>query len=137
MRLLIAGSRNLFPKPTDIVQLLLLAEIDYFDVDEIVSGCAKGVDQCGEKFAEMCDIPVETFPALWNQHGKKAGVIRNAEMAEHCDKALIIWDGKTRGTKNMIDNMVKQGKPYFLAIIHKNGKDFKAKWFKPKQEGHL
>lgn len=36
-------------------------------------------------------------------YGKRAGHIRNRQMAE-CSEALIaLWDGKSKGTQNMIN----------------------------------
>lgn len=48
-------------------------------------------------------IPVIHFPANWDKHGKSAGHIRNAEMAKYADALVAFWDGKSKGTKGMID----------------------------------
>ena len=34
---------------------------------------------------------------------RSAGPIRNKQMAEYADTLFAFWDGKSRGTKNMID----------------------------------
>lgn len=71
-------------------------------ISEIVSGKAKGADSLGESYAEARRIPVAEFPADWNGLGKKAGYVRNAQMAEYGDVLVAFWDGKSRGTKMMI-----------------------------------
>lgn len=81
---------------------------------QIVSGTAGGADRLGEAYAYSRGFAVKRFPADWDAHGKSAGVIRNAEMAQYADAAIIFWDGQSRGTKNMIDQMEKIGKPHIV-----------------------
>ena len=69
----------------------------------IVCGEARGADSLGKRYAQERGIPVKSFPADWDKHGKKAGYIRNEEMAQHADALAVFWDGKSRGTANMID----------------------------------
>lgn len=76
---------------------------------EIVSGCASGADKLGEKFAESFGLPISKFPADWNKHGRSAGPIRNKKMAEYANELIAFWDGKSKGTKNMIETANKMG----------------------------
>ncbi|MCO6500258.1 MAG: DUF2493 domain-containing protein [Vicingus serpentipes] len=73
----------------------------------VISGKARGADTLGEKFAESQDMRVLSFPANWETHGKKAGFIRNEQMAEEGDMLIAFWDGKSKGTKHMIDLALK------------------------------
>jgi hypothetical protein len=70
---------------------------------QIVSGGARGTDALGEKFAKVYDIDLKIFPAEWDLHGKSAGYIRNSTMAEYADVLIAFWDGRSKGTKHMID----------------------------------
>lgn len=70
---------------------------------EVVSGHALGTDRLGEIWAEHHNIKVTTFPANWQLHGKRAGYLRNIEMAEYADALVAFWDGMSKGTKHMID----------------------------------
>lgn len=79
-------------------------------ISEVVSGAARGADSLGELFAKENNIPVKQFPADWNAHGRAAGPIRNRQMAEYADVLIAFWDGKSPGTKNMIETMLKKGK---------------------------
>jgi predicted Rossmann fold nucleotide-binding protein DprA/Smf involved in DNA uptake len=90
-----------------------------FKFSEIVSGGAKGVDRVGESIAALGDIDLKIFPADWDLHGKGAGHIRNRQMAEYADALVAVWDGESRGTKNMIDTMKRMGKPVFVVIMNK------------------
>jgi len=76
---------------------------------EFVSGGAKGADALGELFAKDWGTRCTVFPADWDTHGKAAGPIRNEEMAEYGDILFAFWDGKSKGTKDMIDRALKHG----------------------------
>jgi len=67
-----------------------------------VSGTARGADQLGERYAKERGYFIQRFPADWNAYGKAAGYIRNRKMAEYADALIAFWDGKSRGTLNMI-----------------------------------
>lgn len=75
----------------------------------IVSGCAKGADTLGEKFAESYNIKIAKFPADWKKFKKSAGHIRNEDMARYADACIVFWDGESRGTESMIDLAKKYG----------------------------
>jgi predicted Rossmann fold nucleotide-binding protein DprA/Smf involved in DNA uptake len=61
MRTIIAGSREI----TDYA-LIERGMIDVpFNVTEVVSGGARGVDTLGERWARENGIPIKIFPADW------------------------------------------------------------------------
>lgn len=79
---------------------------------EIVTGGSGNVDRAGKKWAEEHDCVYVQFDAKWDEYGKAAGPIRNEKMAEYVgsDGTLVaIWDGESRGTKNMIDTALEYG----------------------------
>jgi hypothetical protein len=75
----------------------------------IISGGAKGADLLGERYAKERGYSTEVFPARWEEHGKKAGPIRNQEMAINSNALIAFWDGKSKGTKHMIDIATDKG----------------------------
>lgn len=101
-RIIIAGSRNC-PEKSDELFIKVNNIIHNLSYIEIVSGTAKGADRFGEWFANCLEIPIKRFPADWDTHGKSAGYIRNKQMAEYATHLIAIWDGKSKGTKHMID----------------------------------
>lgn len=111
MKVIIAGSRHM---PFSMFPLIAQAvERSNYEVTEVVCGMARGADMLGGKWATQNRIPVKCFPADWNTHGKAAGPIRNAEMAQYADAAIIfIWDG-SRGSEDMRRKMVCLKKPVF------------------------
>ena len=112
MKTIIAGSRGI----TDLQVVVNAAMNAYEETDiritSVVSGAARGVDRLGEQFA--LGVPIKRFPALWKQHGKSAGFIRNHQMAQYADALIAVWDGESRGTKNMIDQMKRLDKPVYV-----------------------
>ena len=107
MKVIIAGSRG-------ITSLSVLKDAIFssdFLITEVVSGCALGVDALGELWADEHGIPVKQFPANWGRFGRAAGMYRNSDMASYADGAIILWDGESRGTLDMIDKMRRAGKP--------------------------
>lgn len=103
---------------------LLKKELDRllmcFEAVEIVSGTAYGTDRLGERYANEKGFSIKRFPANWDL-GKSAGYIRNKQMRDYADSCICFWDGKSKGTKHMIDLANKIGME--LTVI--NYKDIK------------
>ena len=87
----------------------------------IVSGGAKGADSLGEQYANENGFEVELHLADWDKYGRGAGPRRNKEMAEVSDFVICFWDGKSRGTKSMIEYAKQLNKPVRVKQIQKNG----------------
>lgn len=114
MKLIIAGSRSITDKQAVFDALNGMTVLP----TEVVSGCAQGVDWLGELWAREKRIKIYECPADWKTHGKKAGFLRNRDMAWYADALIAFWDGKSRGTASMIDLMRKLGKP--VTVIYLN-----------------
>ena len=118
LRIIIAGSRDFNDYKllkTSIRDILKNISLDDINKIKIISGTARGADQLGERFAKQFKLDVVKFPADWDRFGKRAGSIRNEEMAKYSVKdnnygmLVAFWDGKSRGTKHMIDLAKKHG----------------------------
>ena len=83
----------------------------------ILSGCATGADALGERYAKENGFKVEKYPANWEKYGKYAGPKRNKEMAKNCDCVICFWDGKSKGTKSMINLAREYKKPIRIIKI--------------------
>jgi hypothetical protein len=78
----------------------------------IMHGDARGIDRTAGELADALGFFVEVYPADWERHGRRAGVVRNLEMlAKRPDLVLAFWDGSSRGTKHTIDEARKRGIP--------------------------
>lgn len=113
MKLIIAGCRDCYI-PTILSKAVSGAFSDpdfglISEITEIVTGGASGVDAMGKRWALGLEVPHTEFKADWTAYGNAAGPIRNRQMADYADALIAIWDGKSRGTKNMIEEATKRG----------------------------
>ena len=117
LRVIIAGSRDF-----NDYKLLKKSAIEIItkktmlpDLTRSISGGARGADTLGERFANEMGLEISRFIPDWDGLGKRAGYVRNAEMAKFAveddnDGMLIaFWDGQSRGTKHMIDLAKRYG----------------------------
>lgn len=105
MKTIIAGSRDF----NDYELLCAVIESCPWEITAVVCGKARGADSLGEDYANNNNIPVLPFPANWKLYGNGAGPIRNQEMADNADALIALWDGVSRGTKDMISRARRAG----------------------------
>lgn len=98
MRTIIAGSRSI-----DDYEIIDRAVRESgFEITQVISGGARGVDSLGEHWAKINRVPISVFKAKWDTYGKRAGYLRNEEMAKQADALIAVWDGKSKGTEHMV-----------------------------------
>ncbi len=115
MKVAIIGSRNL---RVDNMEIYLPKEIK-----EIVSGGAKGIDECAREFAEKKGIPLKEFLPEYSKYGKGAPLKRNLQIIQYSDMVVALWDGKSKGTKYVIDNCLKMGKEIMVYTVDEDSGD--------------
>jgi len=127
MKTIIAGSRSI--KDKELVYRVINDSIDSgFEITEVVSGKAEGVDSIGEMWAEDNDIPVKEYPYKKyssEDNNKPAPLIRNDKMAEYADQAIIIWDGESNGTEYMKEKAKSEGLEIYVELVNNHNLD---KW---------
>lgn len=116
MKTIIAGSRGI----TQPILVQYAAEQCGWEITEVISGGARGVDRLGEEWAAKRGIPIKRFIPDWTDKG--AGLRRNVEMAEYADALIAIWDGESRGTAHMIAAAEARGLRVFVFDpLHRKG----------------
>lgn len=124
MKLVIAGCRHFKSKAYYYMlqQVLddLLINDKLEDITEVVQGGAAGIDFHAKEWSWDVGVKCTEFRADWDTLGKAAGPTRNLKMADYGDALLAIWDGESRGTKDMINKMRSAGKPVFVLNISLN-----------------
>ena len=103
----------------------------YIELGEIVSGDADGADAIGKKYADVNNIEYTGIPAKWQdmsepcirkvdrrgrEYNALAGINRNTDIAKYCDILVAFWDGKSKGTKDVIEKAKEFKKK--VIIIH-------------------
>ena len=100
MRTIIAGTRNL---PVSLEDIATAVKESGFAIDRVLSGDGGNVDRMGALWAERAGLPVDHYPANWAEHGRSAGPRRNKEMARNADALILLWDGKSPGSKSVLE----------------------------------
>lgn len=116
MKTIIAGSRAI-----DRYELVDVALSDAMGqglvITAVVSGGARGIDQLGERWAREHSIPVTRLIPDWGKWGKRAGILRDEQMASVADALVAIWDGTSRGTDHMVSEGRRRGLVVHLYLV--------------------
>lgn len=123
MIVIVSGPRDFYPDEETIERALHNFKEHLFsedtEISKIIQGGASGVDSCVRLYCFRRKFPCYTYDAAWPKHGRKAGPIRNAKMAEDGDALLVIKrkGAETPGTNSMILTMEKRGKPFYIEEV--------------------
>ncbi len=92
---------------------ICLGDLDTHPI-EIISGMAKGADTLGIKYAEEHKLTMVLYPANWKKYPRMAGILRNMNMLVTATHLVAFWDGKSHGTKHMIEIAKAKGIPVWI-----------------------
>ena len=81
---------------------------------KVISGMAKGADTLGIRYADEHKLTKILFPANWKVYPRIAGFLRNNDMLSIATHLIAFWDGKSSGTKHMIDITQEKGIPTWI-----------------------
>lgn len=111
MKVAVIGSREL---RVDNLEKYLPEE-----VTEIVSGGARGIDTSAREYALKNNIKLKEFLPEYEKYGRSAPLKRNIQIIDYADMVLAFWNGKSRGTKFVIDNCKRIGKrvKIFIKVV--------------------
>ena len=116
MRTIIAGSRTI----TDPAIVRKAIRQSRFQITRVISGGCRGVDKLAEGWALENQVPVTVVKPDWDELGKAAGPVRNAEMADIADALIAIRaPGISKGTDSMI--RIAQGRGLKVFVYHLPG----------------
>lgn len=87
------------------------------NVTEIVSGEEKGIDSCAADFAATHKIKLTVFLPDYEKYGKSAPHKRNLQIVDYSDIVIAFWEGKSKGTKYIIENCKKKNKPLQVILM--------------------
>jgi len=107
MKIAIIGSRDL-PESWVLPKLNFLVE-EKNKGNTIISGGARGVDKFVAMFCRSFKIPIEIIKPI-NPENKLDYLFRNVEIITKADEIVALWDGKSKGTKFVIDYATARNK---------------------------
>ncbi|MFA7057369.1 MAG: DUF2493 domain-containing protein [Candidatus Cloacimonadales bacterium] len=105
MKVAVIGSRSF----ADCSKVTMVLD-ELTEITHIISGGAKGADNCAEDYAKKHGLPITIFYPNWERYGRSGGIIRNKEIIASCDMCVVFWDGKSKGTANSLEVAKKLGK---------------------------
>lgn len=126
MKVVICGDRTVSESDFKLIDNAVKGS--KFKITEVVSGCAKGADRLGERWANYNKIPIKKFKAEWDnldapgaivkegQYGKynaKAGFDRNQLMAEYADGVIVLDPNNENENGDIIERATKKSLPIF------------------------
>ncbi len=131
---LVSGSRTI----RDYHLVAGIIELSGFNIGLLVHGAEpNGVDAQADLWAQKNDIPRDPHPARWddlhvpgaviktNRYGKPynaaAGPQRNRHMLTIVKAVIVVWDGKSPGTKGVMDASIERGLALFGIDVATDG----------------
>ena len=103
MKVAVVGSRNL--------TINNLGDYLPKDTTEIVSGGARGIDRCAREYAKSHNIKLTEFLPEYERYGRSAPIKRNLQIIRYADIVLAFWDGKSHGTRFVIETCKNENVP--------------------------
>ena len=110
MKIAVIGSREGFEDGDVMPNLNEFYDPSNPKQNTFISGGARGVDKIVENYAKELGIPIEIIRPI-NPANKLDYLFRNIEILTKADMVVAFWDGKSRGTKFVIDYCKARGKP--------------------------
>ena len=113
----IVGSRTI----TDCEHIIVEA-IKGIRVGMIISGEAEGVDATAKEYAEKNKIAYKPFPPdlkryPYKTYGNYTYFKRNTEIVDFADIIIVIWDGRSGGTADVIQKAKEKKKKLIIKRI--------------------
>lgn len=87
------------------------------EITELISGGAAGIDTLAERYADKMGIPKSIIKPDYAKYGKAAPIRRNDIIVDMADLVIAVWDGKSRGTKYVIEHASKAGKKVTVIFV--------------------
>lgn len=80
----------------------------------IISGMARVSVPLAIRYADERNLTKVLFPANWEKYPRIAGFLRNEDMLSIATHLIAFWNGKSSGTKHMIEIAKKKGIPVWI-----------------------
>lgn len=127
MKLAIIGSRGLGG--------ITLSGYIPADADEIISGGAAGIDTLAREYALAHGLRLTELLPEYERYGRRAPLVRNTEIVNRADAVLAFWDGRSHGTRFVIDECGARGVPVTVRVFGDPSADVPPSFIRLKVKG--
>lgn len=117
MILALVGSRTLVDYSLVVTEIERLEVALATKITGLVSGGAKGIDALAQQFALENSLPIQIILPDYATFGRRAPLIRNAEIVKSSQVVLALWDGESRGTAHTIKLAQKLGIQTIVVVV--------------------
>jgi hypothetical protein len=100
-KVIVAGGRDFFNY--ELVKQKLDILLSKKENVVILSAMETGADSLVVRYAREHKLLISWFPATPVKHGSRARFFRNEEMSMYADACVCFWNGKSEGTKHMME----------------------------------
>lgn len=122
MKTIIAGGRNV-TRIADVIDAIHACPWSH-GINHVIHGGASGVDEnagwvtecVGLLLPQVSLIQIER-PDYDRYPGRIAPIMRNRKMAEMAEALILVWDGKSRGSANMLDEANRRNLRIFEHLV--------------------
>lgn len=112
VKVAVVGSRKLSATCYEIVERYVPV-----GCSEVISGGAVGVDMLAERFARENNLKLTVVRPDYKTFDRTAPLVRNGQIVRMADYVLILWDGASRGTLNVIKTCLERNTPHKLLLV--------------------
>lgn len=120
INLAIVGSRTFTNKQrfNDLIADTLSSwNLKITDINNVISGGAKGADTLAEQFAREHNLSLVVYKPDWNRYKNAAGPMRNTDIINACTHVIAFPSRAGRGTQDSIKKAIsgkKINKVYYI-----------------------
>lgn len=116
MKVLITGDKIIVKY--DIIKDII--DNSKINISELVSDGIKGICTLAENYAVQKNINIKRMKPNYS-HGISCIEINRMKMLDYSDAIIAIWDGESKGTKDMIEYATKKGLSLHIYKVKPNG----------------
>lgn len=131
MKVLISGSRAI----SDFRMVELAIERARYRITYVVTGEGIGPEHLAQHWAKLSNVPYKVFTTDLQRYGEDvllgrvipyALEVRNQDMVNLADAAILVWDGESRSTADIIERATLRQIPVY---VHRPKDKIEERWW--------
>ena len=126
MKLAFQGSRSLKEYKEEVSEIIK-AEIEKYNPEVVItSGEPDGVCRLTQQYCRRNGITLKLYHSNFKKYARGMWYYRSEAIINDADYIVLIHDGKSKGTQNELDMVIKFNKPYTYHLLRIPKKDIEV-----------